>query len=169
MSPTRRLLGGLFGTLLGTGSIATFYLLAYLPFPDPRTAFEGSWFMLACAGLLGAVAGATLPGAHRRRRTYLLGVLGPGLVACLVVLVATFLEMPAFTGTAAKSYVISIPVWLVWISIFSLFLVPLSLPCALLAEQFNDPVHDRPGRQRRWLAVAALPWLVTAALLLAHW
>lgn len=141
-------------------------MVPYLPRPDPLIILHESWFFLACAGLLGSVAGATLGGAHQRGRTYVAGICGPALTATLVLSGVMIRDGNLTIGARAGDTLLAIAVWLFWMFLGSLALLPLALPCALVAEDFNDPSRDRPGRKARWIAFATLPWLALGALFL---
>ena len=137
-----RLRGGAFGALLGAGTT----LLAW-PLLALCTAGQSGrhgellsmgFAWMACSVVLGWRTGSTVRGRADRPRTLLMGILGPAVAAWgLCVLLASCIYFPFFL-------VCSLPA------------VLFALPCALVAERFNEAATDPLTQERLWLAVRVL-------------
>lgn len=167
--PHDRLLGALFGGLLGIGitSLVLSALALGLETCHHRYDLRVIGFFVLCALLLGSWTGWRLEGRASRRSTWLHGLLGPGLVAYgLAVLLVGAEVTPRSPGHVLACLLAFLAC--------SLPAVVFAVPAAWLAERFNDPACWAPGRRSRWLRRALALTLAGAAglqtaVLLAPW
>ena len=150
LTPDARSRGTRFGATLGLGVA----LLAWVGYCGAFKAhLHGPELLLSglawatCAAILGGYTGATVRGRTDRIRTLAVGLIGPACVAMLLtLLVAGVCYLPFYF-------------------VFSLPAVVFAIPCAILAERFNDSRFFEPGRQSAWMTAANL--LVLAGIVVS--